>query len=248
MCRSCAGRRDGDPDAGLDLGLELVAEQRQRRVDRRVRRRADEADRRHLVRERHGLQPEPLAGRVREGAGADRLADAVQQVEVLGRAVAVADAGEDALQPRAALATRHALAARLVGVEAGERQGRHGDVRGLVHHHDRPRAGHRPGRADELVLVRQVELVGEEPRRRAAAGDERLELVVVANALAELLAVDHLAERRRAVDDLEDTRPLDVPGDRDHAGAGRRLAADGRVGGGAVDAAATAGWTASRRC
>ena len=55
-------------------------------------------------------------------------------------------------------------------------QRRVGDVGGLVHHDDRAGAEHRAGRADELVLERQVELLGQEPRRRAAAGDERLQL------------------------------------------------------------------------
>ena len=53
--------------------------------DRGVGRRADEADRRHLVRERHGLEAEALARRVREVAGADRLADFEQLVEVARR-------------------------------------------------------------------------------------------------------------------------------------------------------------------
>ena len=93
--------------------------------DRRVRRRADEADRRHLVRERHGLEAELLAGRMGEVAGADRLADLEQLVEVL-RCVPWPSTMRlrMPLQPRAALAARRALAARLVGVEADERAAR----------------------------------------------------------------------------------------------------------------------------
>ena len=82
-----------------------------------------------------------------------------------------------------------------------------------------PGAEHRAGGAGERALERDVELVGDEPRRRAAAGHERLQLVVVADALAELLAVDQVAERRGAVDDLEHAGPLDVPGHGDHARA-----------------------------
>ena len=99
-------------------------------------------------------RPSRSLDRVREGAGADRLADLEQQVEVLGCAVPVDDAVEDALEPRAALAARHALAARLVGVEAGQRQRGDRDVGGLVHHHDRARTEHRAGGADELALER----------------------------------------------------------------------------------------------
>ena len=58
-----------------DARREVLGEQRHRRVDRDVRRRADEADRRHLVRERHGLETEPLARRVRHvrrGRSTDR--------------------------------------------------------------------------------------------------------------------------------------------------------------------------------
>ena len=65
-------------------------------------------------------------------------------------------------------------------------------------------------------------------------GHERLQLVAVADALAEVLAVQEVAERRRAVDDLEHARPLDVAGHGDHARAGRRLGADAEVGGGVV--------------
>src|SRR5262245_40971301 len=68
------GDRGSDRAAG-DACCEVLREQRHRRVDRDVRRRADEADRGHLVRERHGAEAEPLAGGVRHRAGADRLAD-----------------------------------------------------------------------------------------------------------------------------------------------------------------------------
>ena len=59
-----------------------------------------------------------------------------------------------------------------------------------------------PAAPTELGLERQVELVGQEPRRRAAAGHERLQLVAVADAAAELVAVEQVAERGGAVDDL----------------------------------------------
>src|SRR5690606_17906614 len=70
----------GDGDRAPHLarghpGRKRFGEQRQCRVDRHVRRGADETDRRHLVRERHGLEPEPLARGVGHLAGADRLSD-----------------------------------------------------------------------------------------------------------------------------------------------------------------------------
>ena len=145
-------------------------------------RRTDEADRRHLVRERHGLDAEPLAGRVREGTGADRLADVEQLVEVAracrGRRRCARGSAPATCRPRGTACTCRTTRGR----RSGQRQRGVRDVGGLVHHHHRAGAEHRAGRADELALERQVELVGHEPRRRAAAGHERLELVAVADA------------------------------------------------------------------
>ena len=57
-------------------------------------------------------------GRVRHRPGQIDSPTGQEQVEVLRGTVALDDALQDPLQPRAALAARHALAARLVGVEA----------------------------------------------------------------------------------------------------------------------------------
>ena len=92
-----------------------------------------------------------------------------------------------------------------------------------------------PADAGGAALERDVELVGQEPRCRTATGHERLELVAVADALAELVAVDQVAERGRAVDDLVHAGPLDVARHGDHARARRRLGADRGVGGRAVE-------------
>src|SRR4029077_4682593 len=65
-----------------ELGLELVAEQREGRMHRSIGRWPDEADRRHLVRERNCIETEAIACSVRKVAGADRLADFDQLVEI----------------------------------------------------------------------------------------------------------------------------------------------------------------------
>ena len=91
------------------------------------------------------LEPEPLARGVRHVARADRLADLTDRVEIGIGAFAGDDALDDAVQPRATLAARHALAARLVRVELHERERRRRDVGRVVHHHHRARTEHRSG-------------------------------------------------------------------------------------------------------
>src|SRR6266511_4421896 len=120
-----------DQHALAQAGLELLTEQREGGMHRHVGRRAEEADGGHLVRERHRLQAEGRAGRVGHRPRADQLAYFDDLVEVALEGLPVDDPLEDALQPRAALAAGHALAAALVGVEAHERQRSLGDVGGL---------------------------------------------------------------------------------------------------------------------
>jgi hypothetical protein len=84
-------------------------------------------------------RPSRSLAAVREGAGADRLTDLDQLVEVALGAVTVDDAAHDPLQPGAAFAARHTLPARLVCVEPSEGERRRRDVSGLVHHHHRAR-------------------------------------------------------------------------------------------------------------
>ena len=195
-------------------------------MHRGVRGRAHEADGRHLVRERHRVETETFTGSVRKIARADGLTDLDQLIEVARGSETVDDATHDPLQPRATLAARHALAARFVRVEPGERQRGCRDVGCVVHHDHRSGTEHRTRRADQLVLEGKVELIRYEPRSGPATGYERLEHVVVADSSAELLVVEELAERRRAVDDLEDARPLHVARHCNHARAGRGGCAD----------------------
>src|SRR3954452_18629433 len=64
--------RDRYQVASHDLGLELVAEQGESRMHRSIGRWPDEANGRHLVRERHRVETETITGRMREVARTDR--------------------------------------------------------------------------------------------------------------------------------------------------------------------------------
>src|SRR5213594_4850072 len=79
--------------------------------------------------------------------GADRGAGAAlghvkDRVEVFLAAVTGQDALAHLVDPTGGFATRRALAARLVGIEAGHHHERLGDGHRLVHHDDARRAGH----------------------------------------------------------------------------------------------------------
>ena len=156
---------------------------------------------------------------MREVAGADALAHFEQLVEVGLGALASHDAAEDALEPGTTFTARHALAATLVGVEAGERERSRRDVGGVVHHHDGARTEHRTGGAHLTTFEGQIELIGKEPRCRTTTGHERLQFVAVANATAELVAVQEIAERRGAVDDFVHARAVHMARYGHHAGA-----------------------------
>ena len=77
-------------------------------------------------------------------------------------------------------------------------------------------------------------MLGEQPRGGAAAGDEHLELVAVAHALAVVVAVDEVFVGGDTLLDLVDAGAFHVAGDGEHASAGRGLAAELLVGVGAV--------------
>ena len=147
---------------------------------------------------------------MRHLAWADRFADFEDRLKVDVGAFAGNDPFENPVQPGATFAARHAFTARLVGIELHKREGGGGDISRRIHHHDGTGTEHRPGGAGGATFKRNIELVGDEPRGRAAARNERLEFVVVANALAEVVSVDQITERGRAVDDLVDARPLHV--------------------------------------
>ena len=151
------------------LRLELVAEQRERRVDRRVRRRADEADRGHLA---GTARPRcrAFARRVREVAGADGLADVEQLVEVgaacRGRRRCAARIRSSHVPP-----SRHGVhlphdswAKNRTSVSAATGMSVVSSIT-----IDRAGAEHRAGRADELALEREVEVL----RRRTTAPSRR---------------------------------------------------------------------------
>ena len=92
-----------------------------------------------------------------------------------------------------------------------------------------PGAEHRAGRADELGLERQVELLGQNHGAEPPPGTNALSSPPSRMPPQYSVAVDQVAERGGAVDDLEHAGPLDVAGHGDHARARRRLGADRRV-------------------
>src|SRR5206468_5058229 len=77
------------------------------------------------------------------------------------------------------------------------------------------------GLADLVLVEGEVELVGAEPVRRRAAGDERLEPVVAADTAAAGGIVEEIAEGGLAHLDLVVARALHVAGHREDTGAGR---------------------------
>src|SRR6516165_7441503 len=165
-----------------DVVLELVAEVREGGRQRSGGRRPEHADR--------GLLRRPSQ------AGADVVGHVEEQVEVTRAPVAVDDAPQDTFEPRRAFPSRRALATTLLGEEAHEAPARLHHVGGVVHHDDGARAEHRPGLVDGRLVERQVELVGQEPWRRRTTRNEGLQLMTVANAVAELRRFDQLAEGR----------------------------------------------------
>ena len=108
-----------------------------------------------------------------------------------------------------------------MGEEPGDAPRRPHRARGLVHGDDRSRAEHRAGLADLVLVEGKVELVGAEPVRRRAAGDERLKPVVAADAAAARGIVEEVAKGGLAHLDLVVAGPLDVARHREDAGARR---------------------------
>src|SRR5512142_1992695 len=175
--------------------------------------------------------------RRRVAQGADGLAaDAVRHlhelVHVAPRRVAVLDALEHALHPRRALAAGRALAAALVGVELGDARERADHARRVVHDDDAARAGHGAGGLQGVELHRDVDLVGGQDRRRAAAWDDRLHGPAAHDPAAvlhdELLQV--VVHRL-----LVDARPVHVAGDAEEPGAARLAHPERREGRAAVE-------------
>ena len=121
--------------------------------------------------------------------------------------------------------SRHgrALAARLVAVELGEPQREVDDRHRVVDHDDRAGAEHRAGLGHVSKSYGEVEVLGQQHRRRRAAGEPALDLAALGRAAGE--AVDDVA-RRDAELDLVVAGPLHVARDRDELRAGRLLGAD----------------------
>src|ERR1019366_5699163 len=78
--------------------------------------------------------------------------------------------------------------------EAGYPPDRPHHARPLVHHRYSAGPGHRAVLGDCFVGQGNVQVLGAEPGRRDASGDQRLELAVVADATAQGGVVDELAE------------------------------------------------------
>src|SRR5581483_5191807 len=207
-----AAQRDRRVERPAHIGLELVAEPADRGRDGRNGRRAERAD--------GGLAGRPV------DTGADVVADVEEQVDVLRATLPRDDAGEDLLEPRGALTARRALAARLLREEAHDAVAGAHDVGVFVHHPDRARTEHGSCLAHGAGLERQVEVLLEEPRRRRAAGDERLEALAVADAAAIDRRLDQVAEGRDAELDLVDAGLVDVTGHGEHAHALAGLGAE----------------------
>ena len=216
--RSCAaptrGRRTGIVafDAWADLGRELLGEQRQRRVDRR---RTPTGRRSRSWSSCTGTARRSSPSRSLDACGhvarADRLADLEDLVEVVVGAVAVDDALEDprtaTCRPRGTARTCRTTRGRRTCTSVSAAAGM-SVVSSITI--TAPEPSIEPAAPTGWPSNGRSSWSGGEPRRRSAAGHERLQLVAVADALAELVAVEQVAERGRAVDDLEHAGPLDV--------------------------------------
>ena len=124
----------------------------------------------------------------------DVVRHARQEIEIAHLAVAALNLREDLEQPVAALAARRALAARLVRVEVHQVHRRPHHAGRLVHDDHAGRAEHRARLLHGVEAGRDVELIGHQDRDRRSAGDDRLELVAVADAAGAI--EDQLLDRR----------------------------------------------------
>src|SRR5580700_421654 len=123
----------------------------------------------------------------------DRAGDPCQHFVIARHAAMVHEPFEDALQPARALATRGTLSARLVREETYEVIRGVDEVGRVVEDDERARAEHRTGLRHAFVIVRPIEMLLEDARRRAATGLNRHERTSRAQAPRQ---VDDLAHRR----------------------------------------------------
>jgi hypothetical protein len=122
------------------------------------------------------------------------------------------DALQDLLQPAAALAARRALTARLPVEEAHDAPCGAHHTGGVVHRDDRARTGHGAPAAAMARWPGDVELLGPQPWRGYATGDEHFELVAVADSAAEARVEDQVPEGGLGPLQLVVARPFHVPG------------------------------------
>ena len=151
-----------------------------------------------------------------DGAALDVVRHRVEQRQVVGAALAVFDAVNDAPQPARAFAAGSALAAGLVLVEVGQAQQALDHVARVVHHDHGARAQHGAGLGDGVVVHRAFhDDVGRQHGRGRSAGDHGLELAARAHAARQL---QQLAERR-AQRHFVVAGQVDVAADREDLGA-----------------------------
>ena len=171
-------------------------DRRERRRDRRVREDADRHAVGHLV------------------------ADASEQVDVLGPALAVLDARQDQVQPGRPLAAGRALAAGLVGEELRQVLRGVDDAGCLVHHDDRGRAEHRaalaatPSKSSGQSSISAAVSIGAE----APPGMTALSLRPPFMPPPQSSKISSLSVHAHRA--LVDAGPLDVAGDAVELGAG----------------------------
>ncbi len=155
--------------------------------------------------------------RRRVGEYADRLAFHVagnrqQIIQVLKPSFALGNTIEDAVHPARSFPARRTLAARLVREELRRALQRLEHARGVVHHDDAARSGHRAGRHQRVEVHVDVDLRCGEHLRRDPARNDGLERPAFTDSLC--VAFDQLTQGHTDWRFVE-SRPLDVPANRE---------------------------------
>ena len=144
-----------------------------------------------------------------DGAPLDLVRDLLQQLDILGPALALDEAREHAVEPAGALAAGRALAAGLGIIEARDAAQGLDHVGGLVHDDNRAGAEHRTGLGDGIVVHGAFHHdIARQYRHRGTAGNHGLELAPVAHAAGQ---GQQVLERGAHVD-LEVARIVEVAG------------------------------------
>src|SRR5712692_509651 len=156
------------------------------------------------------------------------VGDALEDTKLDLRALVRQDTVVGPDRPVAPDATRRALPARFVGIEAEQAGGRLDDAVRVVHHDDAARPAHRAGRGQRLHVGVRVEHGCGQDRRRRTARPEDLQVAALRRAAGQLH--DHVAEGLSQLD-LVHARLAHVAADRHDTGAGRLLGPELDVGG-----------------